>query len=268
MKTTKTFDPDFHPALFSGGLFRQWWILAAAMILGGLTGLGASYLFPPVYQATFTVTTNVQLSDIPDLPEILVDNSLLHVGELVYDQNVLNSVVEAEKNQGISLSQSDLRRISSVERQITNTYIKVEWNDPHTANQIANTWGNIYYAALKEGARQAAIADELTKTQTILQDCLAGVEPASATQPLCGFSKSELEAQIAQAADQIATAQNLSLGLYSRLSVDGYEEAAIPTSPIRSERGWLIGAGTAIGFIFALIAIEVIFTPRMKSIAE
>jgi len=268
MKITEKSDLDFHPVLLSGGFFRQWWIIAAAMILGALIGLGASYFFPPVYQATFTVTTNVQLSDIPELPEILVDNSLLHVGELVYDQDVLNRVIEAEKNQGISLSQLDLRQISSVERQITNTYIKIEWNDPQTAVQIANTWGNIYFTALKEGARQAAIAYELTKTQTILQDCLAGVEPASATQPLCGFSKSELEAQIAQTADQIATAQNLSLGLYSRLSVDAYEEAVIPASPIRSERGWLIGAGTTIGFIFALITIEVIFASRKRSISE
>src|SRR5512133_1677598 len=105
-------DFDYQPALVSSKLFRQWWIVAASMILGALIGLGLSYLFPPVYEAVFKVTTNTRLTVDPNINEIMVNNSLFHVGELVYQPDVLNQVIEDEKKQGINLTITDLHRIS------------------------------------------------------------------------------------------------------------------------------------------------------------
>ena len=262
MNPTKSSDADYHPAFLTGKPVGQWWIIAAAMILGALIGLGASYLLRPVYQAAFTVTTSVKLADNPEINEFMVDSAIFHIGDLAISQNVIDKVIEAEKNQGLDLTQADLIRISTIERQVTSTYIKIEWNDPQTAAQIANTWGTIFYSALQEGSRQAVIADELTKTQTILQNCLAGIAPVPPIADSCTASKSDLQTLLDQNADKIATAKNLSLGLYPQLTVDAYQEAVVPSSPVLRTRGWLVTAGTAIGLILALIFIEVIDSPN------
>ena len=265
---TKSSDADYHPAFLTGNLTRQWWIVAVAMILGALIGMGVSYLLPPTYQAAFTVTTSVNLASNPEINEFMVDSAIFHIGDLAISQNVIDKVIESEKNLGIDLTQADLIRISTIERQVTSTYIKIEWTDPQTAAQIANTWGTIFFAALQDGARQALIAAELTKTQTILQNCLAGVEPAAPAAGSCTTSKSDLEALLAQNAEKIATAQNLSLGLYPQLTVDAYQDAVVPDKPVRGERGWLMAAGAAIGFILALVLSEIVDSPKKNPAGE
>jgi len=261
-------DFDYHPALVSFKQYRQWWIVAAAMILGALIGLGLSYLFPPVYEAVFKVTTNTRLTVDPNITEIMVNNSLLHVGELVYQPDVLNQVINEEKKQGINLTLNDLHRISSVERQITSTLLKIHWGDPQTAAQIANTWGKIFYSALQAGYQQAILADELSQVQTILKNCLAGTPVAADAQQPCGSSKSELEAAIAQNTEKIAKAELGSLGLYRELNVSEYQEAPIPTAPVRGERGWMIAGGAGIGFILALLVIEILNSPKKSFLSE
>jgi hypothetical protein len=260
-------DFDYHPALVASRQYRQWWIVAASMIIGALIGLGFSYLFPPVYEAVFKVTTNTRLTVDPNITEIMVNNSLLHVGELVYQPDVLSQVIEEEKKQGINLTLTDLHRISSVERQITSTLLKIQWSDPQTAAQIANTWGKLFYSTLQEGYQQAILADELSQAQTILKNCLAGTPaPADAQQP-CASSMSELEAAIAQNAGKIAQAELGSLGLYRELNVSEYQEAPIPTAPVRGQSGWMIAGGAGIGFTLALVMIEILKSPKKSSLS-
>ena len=261
-------DFDYSPALVSFRQYRQWWIVAASMILGALIGLGLSYLFPPVYEAVFKVTTNTRLTVDPNITEIMVNDSLLHVGELVYQPDVLNQVIVEEKKQGIDLTVTDLHRISSVERQITSTLLKIQWGDPKTAAQIANTWGRYYFSALQAGFQQAVLADELTQAQTILKNCLAGTPSPSGAQTSCGSSKSELDAAIAQNAEKIAQAELGSLGLYRELNVSEYQEAPVPTAPVRGQRGWMIAGGAGIGFILALLIIELLNSPKKSSLSE
>jgi len=138
-------DLNVHPHFLSEQPGRQWWIIAACLLIGGLIGFGLSFLFPPVYEAVFKVTANVQLTEDPNISEFMVDNALLHVGELVYQQPLLDRVIEAEKSQGLVLTSELLRKNSSVERQITTTYLKVRWTDAQTAAQLANTWGMLFY---------------------------------------------------------------------------------------------------------------------------
>lgn len=261
----KETDFDFHSAIISGKPGRLWWIIAAAMILGALIGLGLSYLFSPVYEAVFKVTTNVKLSGDPNITEFMMDNSILHVGELAYATPVVTEVIEEEKKQGIDLTPEELHRISSVERQSTSTLLKVQWSDAQTAAQIANTWGKIFYASLQEGFKQAVLADELSQYQVTLQQCLAGAQAATASPSTCGFSKTELDAEIAQNAEKISQAESQSLGLYRELNVSDYQEASVQIAPIRYERGWLIAAGTAIGFVAGLLIIEIIISSKKNS---
>ena len=194
----------------------------------------------------------------------MVDNALLHVGELVYQQPLLDRVIEAEKSQGLVLTSELLRKNSSVERQITTTYLKVRWTDAQTAAQLANTWGMLFYDFLQQGAKQSVIASELKQTQEVLQNCLAAIQTPAPSTPVCNRSKEELEAELAGIADRIANAESLSLGLYSELRVNSYEKATVPASPIRQERGWLIAAGAGIGLVAGVLATELFYSTRRK----
>jgi uncharacterized protein involved in exopolysaccharide biosynthesis len=260
-------DLNVHPQLLSEQPGRQWWIIAICLLVGGLIGFGLSFLFPPVYEAAFKVTANVQLTDNPEITEIMVDNALMHVGELVYLQPLLDRVIEAEKSQGLRLTPADLRKNSSVERQITTTYLKVRWTDAQTAAQLANTWGMLFYESLQEGAKQAVIADELKQTREVLQNCLAGIQTSSLPIPECNRSKVELETELASLAGRIANAESLSLGLYHGLMVNGYEKATIPDHPVRQERGWLIAAGAGIGLVAGVLTTEIFYSSRKKHLS-
>jgi len=260
-------DPEFDyiPKILTEKPGRQWWIISVCLLVGALIGLGASNLFPPVYEAVFKVTTDVKLTENPEITEFMVDNALLHVGELVYQQPLLEKVVEAEQNLGIELTPAVLKEISSVERQINTTFLKIQWSDPQTAEQIANTWGMLFYASLEEGARQATIAGELAQTQKLLEDCLAGIQSTTPGAPACSLSKDTLESEITATTNEIVKAQNLSLGLYKELQVNAYEKATLPTSPIRRERGWMITSGAGVGLLFGLLLSEIILKPKQKS---
>jgi uncharacterized protein involved in exopolysaccharide biosynthesis len=260
-------DLDYTPHITSSWPGKQWWIVAASIFIGALIGYGLSFLFPPIYEATFTITSNVKLTDDPKITEFMVDNALLHVGELAYQQPLMDQVIAAEKTKGINLTVPDLKRISTVERKITSTYLKVRWTNAATAAQLANTWGNLFYASLVEGARQAVIAEELTQMQTWLENCLTGIQTPSKNTFNCSLSIDETQKQIEQNAEKIAAAESASLGLYRQLRVNSYEEALIPTAPIRRERGWLIAAGAGIGFIVSLILTEIAFhsSDRLRS---
>ncbi len=256
---------DYTPHITSSQPGKQWWIIAAFIFIGALIGYGLSFIFPPIYEATFTVTSNVKLTDDPKITEFMVDNALLHVGELVYQQSLMDQVIAIEKTNGINLTVSDLKSISTVERKITSTYLKVRWTDSAIAAQLANTWGNLFYASLVEGARQAVIAEELTKMQTLLESCLVGIQTPSPNSTPCTLSQNEIQTQIEQNNQKIAAAESASLGLYRQLRVNSYEEASVPTSPIRRERDWLIAAGAGIGFIVSLILTEIVLHSSGKS---
>jgi uncharacterized protein involved in exopolysaccharide biosynthesis len=247
---------DTVPRITSRPPGYQWWIIAGCLFVGALIGYGLSFLFPAVYEATFKVTANVKLTGDPNINEFMVDTALMHVGELVYQQPLLDAVVNSEKNQGLELTPAKLKEISSVERQASITLLKVRWTDPAAAAQLANTWGNLFYASLVEGARQAVLAENLTQTQTLLQNCLAGIQTPAPDALKCSLSRAELESALAENAGKIAAAESASLGLYRELRVDSFEAAEVPTAPIRQQRGWLIAAGAGLGFLAGLVFTE------------
>lgn len=261
-------DFDYVPRILTEKPGKLWWIIAVCIFVGSLIGLGASNLFPPVYEAVFKVSAVVKLTGNPEITEYLVESSLMYMGDLVYQQPLLDKVIEVEKKKGIELTHQKLREISSVERQLNLTFLHVRWSDPQIASEIANTWGNLYFASLEEGAKQAVIAEELSQSMKQLEDCLLVIQTKNLGSPHCTLSKTELEKAIIVKTDEIATAQSHSLGLYNELRVGAYEEAIIPTSPIRMERGWLIAAGAVLGFIFGLILTEIVMIPKGKTAVQ
>lgn len=248
-------DIDYAPVILTFKQLKQWWVIAAGMILGALIGWTISLVISPVYEASFKVTTNINLAANPEVNEIMMDKSINHVGDLAYQPDLVAQVIKAESAQGINLSQEEFIAISSVERKATATVLKVRWKDPITAAQIANTWGRLFFTSLQNGYTHAVVAEDLSVYQEELKSCLS-------EQNRCGFEKEQLDDEIAANAEKIAAETNLSLGLYPGLSVSSYQEAEISASPLRHARGSSIAAGTVIGFIASLIFTEWLFSRK------
>lgn len=254
---------DYHPTFIPIKNFSHWWIIALSMIGGALIGFAISQYIPPVYEAVFKVTTNVNLKNDPNITEFMMDNSILHVGELAFQPDVLAQVIAEEEGRGIILTVDDFIGLSSVERRATTTLLKVRWNDPEIASQIANTWGIIFFNSLQDAYEQAIIAEDLSRYQSSLENCLSTTQESSTSKPYCGFDLDKLDEEIAENASRIAQAKSLSLGLYPELYVSEYQESDIPDVPLFYNRGLLIIAGAAIGFLIASVLTELIFSRKV-----
>ncbi len=253
---------EYRPVFIQVQKIGYWWIITLLVFCGSVIGFVVSYFLPPVYEAVFQVTTNVNLEDNPINTEFMVDISILHVGELAYLPEILSQVIDEQRNQGITLTTDELRHISSVERRGTVTLLKVRWNDPLGARQIANSWGIIYFNSLQEGYRQAIIAENLASYQTTLENCFSITQDTPSIKAYCGFEQGNLMEEISRNADEIYQANSLALGLYPALYVSGYQEAAVPNEPLYYDRGELIIAGTFLGFLFALFIIEMMVVKK------
>ncbi|HBG73904.1 MAG: hypothetical protein A2X25_03265 [Chloroflexi bacterium GWB2_49_20] len=234
------------------------------MICGAIIGFTISQFIPPVFEAVFKLSTNVDFNKDPDITELMMDNSILHIGELAFQPVVLAQVIAEEKVRGINLTVDDFIGRSSVERRATTTLLKVRWNDPEIASQIANTWGIIFFKSLQDAYAQTIIAEDLSKYQSTLENCLLVTRESSTSKPYCGFEIDKLNDEIAENANRIAQAKNLSLGLYPELYVSAYQLSDIPGVPLFYNRGFLIIAGAFIGFLTALLLTELIFFRKFE----
>lgn len=259
---------DYHPAILHPRQLREWWVLPVFMVFGGLIGLVFSLFLSPVYEAVFTVTTNFEISPTKEITEIMLDGAINHVGELVFHPEVLTDLMEAEKEHGNLLSLEKLRQITTVERRLTSTLIKVKWEDPIIAARIANTWGEIFFQLLEKGYEQALIVDNLSAYQSTMETCLLEDSEGSPSGSFCGLDEVALQAEIERISLIIAEASFKSLGLSTNLNVSQYTPAEVPQRPLYYSRGSLILAGAAIGFLVAVLFLETKYAPKKPGIDQ
>ena len=253
MKITSS--EDYKLEIVTQRTLKLWWIIPIFMLIGSLTGYLASFFIEPVYEATFMVTTNMRISMTEEITEIMLDAAINHVGDLVFHPDVVDELISVEATQDNPLTLEVLKKITSVERRLMSTLIKVKWTDPQVAARIANTWGIIFYEKLNDAYEQSLIANSLSAYQAELETCLSNTTESECGS-YCGLEKDELVAEITYTTAQIAAAKSDSLGLSSDLNISQYQEAEVPTQPLRYSRGALILAGSGLGFITALIILE------------
>lgn len=255
-------DLEYHPAILQRGYLKQWWIIAIGIIIGGLVGLVVGYSLPPVYEATFIIVSNVRIGLTEEITEIMLDAAIYHVGDLAYNNVLVAELVESLDQQGIDLPVEKILDQTDVERRLNSTLLKVRRKDAGEAMQIANTWGMILFDMLKTGYEYALVADSLTDYQTTLEKCLLD-EDSEGCGTYCGLPKEELQNEIISLSSDITAARNESLGLYSELTVGEYQEAELPERPAFYEQRSLILVGAGIGFLLAILFLE-IWAPRKK----
>lgn len=251
---TKT-ESDFHPRLLRPFRKIPWAALVGAMLIGAILGFTVSLVVPPVYEAKSVVTTNMELVPDTNITEIMVDAEIDMVGTLVYHPDIIQALIQSEKEQGNTLTLEDLKHNGGFERQLMSTIIKYRSTNPETAAHVASEWARVTYERLSS-AYPYALAVSAAKAQlTEIESCLNDATKQSL--PFCQSLTAESASALREEANQVITKNSpLTLGLTSALNVSQYQPAAIPSEPLWYHRGYLMLAGLALGFVFGVIWIE------------
>lgn len=248
---------DYHPALFGLKHIKLWWIIPIFAVLGAIAGLLFTFILPPTYEAIFTLTTNFEIDPTEEITELMLDGAINHVGELVFNQEVLYHLIAQEAANGNNITSEQLKQITTVERKLTSTLIKVRWHDPVIAARIANTWGLSLYNRLQNAYEQSLVSDSLSDYQDSMESCMLQTEGSYTKEPCFGMDQDQLEETLTELSVKISEARDLSLGLHPFLYVNHYVEADVPAKPLFYSKNLLILAGGAIGLITSVIILEI-----------
>ena len=248
---------NYHPSFFDKRYLRSWWLIPVFMLAGAIIGFLFGSILPPTYEAVFTLTTNFEIDPTEEITELMLDGAINHVGELVYNPEVINAVLLQETDKGNEISIERLKEITTVERKLTSTFIKVRWHDPQVATRIANNWGTALFSRLQAAYEQSLLADSLSDYQDSLETCILETDESYTANPCFGMDPDQLEESIDDLSTKISQAREFSLGLHPYLYVNQYVEAETPTRPLYYSKSTLVLAGAAIGLIIAVLLIEV-----------
>lgn len=149
---------EFDPGKTFKNLINNWWQIVALAIVGGLLGLGISYILPTAYQAEAIFHASI------DFSQINYDNMVGEYGDPLvwtqYEEDLALQAVErillnrADKAFEHALTlDSELERETfdedqQISRYLANWYLRYRHEDPAVAQAIVNFWAEDGYNAL------------------------------------------------------------------------------------------------------------------------
>lgn len=233
-----------------------WQIIVIFMVVGGLVGLLLSVLKTPVYEASATLTTNMELVRNSNITEIMVDAEIEHVGTLPYYPEIIDKLIQKEKEQGNTISLEYLKKNGSIERELMNTFLKVRGPDPEVAARIATEWAQITFDRLQQAFPYAVAVSSAKQQLQEIDSCLN--DPKKLDVPFCKNLTADQADQIIETANQTIIAQSpYTLGLTVALNVSDYQPASVPTEPLWNARGTLVLSAMLVGLIVGIIFNEI-----------
>jgi len=134
---------------------KYWWIAVLTTLVGGLIGFLFSRIHAPIYEATASITVNVDLSKVTKFPLERQDEelALYNIQVAIFDSQTIANVVQAANRQNLSLDSAILFKNQTVERKLVVWELRYRDGNPITAQKIANLW-----------------VDEASRTFQIMQD--------------------------------------------------------------------------------------------------
>ncbi len=249
---------DMNLQLFKKGS-HDWLILVVFILIGALIAFAFSFLKEPIYEATALVTSNLHLNKDGSVNEFMLDSQINHIGELYYNPNVVQKLIEREYENGIHIDLETLKEIATVERRMLNSLIKIRHKDPEVAADIASNWAEILYKTLEQAYPYALEASRAKDTLVLLENCdntNSNPEYTIEIDAFCqSMTKSEYDQALATAKETVLQNDRNSLGLSEYLNVSQYQPAAIPAKPVSFHRGSMVLAGGVIGLLFAFMIL-------------
>ena len=248
---------SFMPIETMGKMIHYGWLVAVLMIVGGVAGWAFRMAQPSVYEAQVTFTISYDLTNMGQMTQFEQDHVSGAVGDLMIATDVMQSVVDDAKAQGIILDVSTLKSTSTVERAAQIWYIRVRNSNPQQAAEIANLWGARVDQALRAAYQEGVKAEGLQHYMNSLETCLqrsVNVEPASG---VCNLQDLPAIQQEMQSTGQALTQAKLaSRAILPSLVIDWSEKAQVPRKPVLLNMGATVMVGALLGLLLAVWLID------------
>jgi hypothetical protein len=239
-----------------------WWVIALAIITGGLLGWGIGRLSSPVFEAR--AGYRVSLDDNAILDELHKTNPgaeltydakapyLAPVALAFYTPEVRTAVQEQAAVEGLDFPQDSFRTGQLSLDQHGNAWmVVVRHSDPATAARLANLWISIADKNLRGAHTQAVLALSLKIQIDLLTRCFTLADLAQVNQ-CAGTSfttPAEMQASYQGLDQQYQRALLASEGISTLVNFGPAEVAVPPARPVYYNTGLLMLAGGLLGLI-------------------
>jgi hypothetical protein len=252
-------DSEFIPHNSLMRIFSRWWILLAMSVLGGTIGWAFHFFYPPVYEATSTLTVTMEFTQV-ELSQYEQDYAFNIVDAIINSSEVTDRIVTNAQLIGISISQTRLAKQMFLERRQSVWELHIRDQDPHVSAELANIWAQVAIDVLNAALNHAMHANQLQTQIDLLNACLP-FEPGSTQlqatpRPItrdCGrYSLVEIDAALKSWTDELVQEKGLTQGILPVLEFAQTGNALIPETPVLYNQAGLTLAGAMIGFIISL----------------
>jgi LPS O-antigen subunit length determinant protein (WzzB/FepE family) len=230
-------------------VLKNWWIVAAMMIIGSLVGWGGSQLRDPIYQSEAAIAVTIDYSRIGRLFDTEINRLIKSVGNIIESDEVLNQIKLSSE-----LNNHFIEANKSLERQDNIWILRVRSNDPEAAKEIAQAWQSTAIEILESAASQAEKAAFFQQYLDSYATCLESAVVIAPVQPLCEqLDSADLENKIDEAIVIIQTARKQSRGLMPYVNISVVDSFGKASWPVNNDPGMLLISGAVIGFIIGVV---------------
>ena len=234
-------------------LIGRWpWLLSAAC-LGGLLGLGASGLLPPVYEAVAVVGVGVDYGRTLPLDDEALRHAFDRAREVFLADETLEAIGSDEVPTPGAPTTNKLRSSLRLSEIGGGWELGVRTESPGAAARLANAWATASVDALQTAVGHAWRAADL-QSKWYITGCelQPAATPALPAAWACAAAPEEYDPE--QALTEIEQEAVLSRGILPSMSFNFLEEAEPPDGPLPGSRGMSVLAGLLAGAIVGGIA--------------
>ena len=236
-------------------LLRRWpWVFLAG-VLGGLLGLGVSWLMPPVYEAVAVVGVGVD----PGRALPMDDETLRLALERVREVFLADTTLEAVRLGAGEEVAAEFSTVNRLRDTLRLSEVNAGWELgvrsalPDRAATLANLWSEVSVQALQEAQRHAWAAAEL-QAKWYIVGCRLVPAPGQPAAALWECKDRLEDYDPEQALGEIQTEAVLSRGVLPSMSFAALQQAEPPASPLTTSRALLGLAGCLAGVLGGVVA--------------
>ena len=234
-------------------LIRRWPWLLTATCLGGLLGLGASSLFPPVFEAVAVVGVGVDYGRTLPLDDEALRHAFDRAREVFLADETMEAAWAAEGQGAQSATANEVRDSLRLSEIGGGWELGVRDSSPDSAARLANAWASISVDALQAAVGHAWRAADL-QSKWFITGCelKPAATPALPAAWACAAAPQEYDPE--QALTEIEQEAVLSRGILPSMSFTVLQEAEPPGEPLAGSRGMSVLAGLLAGAVVGVIA--------------
>jgi hypothetical protein len=260
---------DISPLDAFNRLLHYWWVVALAMMLGGMLGWVFSIFLQPIYEATALYNVHLDEETIlkfareenPDatLDYVTINKYLGPVELIFYEPETRADLEKLAKAQGLNYVASDFNvNDFIVDRRGWDWTIIVRNHDAQTAARLGNLWMQVTNARLQKLRQKSIDALGLEIQAKALSACFDGRSLAQANQ--CAgksFTSVEEAAKQLEALDkQAQSLRGESKGISELVTLFPVSDANTPLRAVMYRTSMLALMGSFIGLIVGAILIQ------------